>query len=119
MKGWNGKWLRGPDNAEAGVDGTDLAVTEQPVFSPKVMRKVMRQIAVSSSILIVLVPVLLFIVEFGIDPVWGLILTIAIIGIYIVRVMHEGQYRLAQRLESLAVLARKTNEAGRRRREGP
>ncbi|MFP6748030.1 MAG: hypothetical protein VCD66_10590 [Alphaproteobacteria bacterium] len=109
----------GPDNAQAGADGIDLAVSEQPMFSPKVMRKVMRQVAVSSSILIVLVPVLLFIVEFGINPIWGLILTIAIIGIYIVRVMHEGQYRLAQRLESLAVLVRKTNEQRRRRREGP
>ncbi len=107
----------GPD--KAGADGTGAAATGQSMFSPKVMRKVMRQIAVSSSILIVLVPILPFIVKFDINPVWGLILTVAIIGIYIVRVMHEGQYRLAHRLESLAILMQKTNAERQRRRKEP
>ncbi len=87
----------------------DFSVSEGPLLTAKAIRKIIRQLVVSSAILVILAPILIGVAYFEVNPIWGLILTVAVIGIYIVRVMHEGQYRLAHRVESLAILINQTN----------
>ncbi len=94
--------------------GDDDALANQGrMISAKAIRKIIRQVLVSGSILVTLVPILLVVAYYDINPIWGLILTLVVIGIYLVRVLHEGQLRLAHRFESLAIQFRRISEEQR------
>jgi hypothetical protein len=76
----------------------------------KLKAKFMRQVVVSAALVIMLAPVLAFIAYYNLDPLWGVIMSICIIGVYVIRVVHEGMIRLARRLDHLAIVMAKIAE---------